>query len=108
MVTRMHFMLIILVFLLVAVVWGFFQSNPRGVSPGKLIACNAIVLAAALGAAAVIGPAIYADAHATKPAEQAFAGYLGIMAGGTVFMIVVAVGGLVRNLVLFPVSKRSN
>lgn len=104
----MHFMLIILVFLLVAVVWGFFQSNPRGVPAGRLIACNAIVLAAAVAAAGVIGPVIYADAHATKPAEQAFAGYLGIMAGGTVFMIVVAVGGLVRNLLLFPVSKRTN
>ena len=104
----MHFMLVILVFLLVAVVWGFFQSNPRGVASGRLIACNAIILCAAVAAAAVIGPAIYADAHAAKPSEQAFAGYLGIMAGGTVFMIVVAVGGLVRNLVLFPISKRSS
>jgi len=104
----MHFMLIILVFLLVAVVWGFFHSNPQGVSRGKLLACNAIVLALAVVAAAVIGPVIYADAHATKPAERAFAGYLGIMAGGTSFMILVAVGGLLRNLVLFPVSRRTS
>jgi hypothetical protein len=34
--------------------------------------------------------------------------YLAIMAGGTAFMIVAASGGLVRNLVLFPLSKRAH
>jgi hypothetical protein len=29
------------------------------------------------------------------------------MAGGTAFMIVAATGGLLRNLVLFPLSKRA-
>jgi hypothetical protein len=29
------------------------------------------------------------------------------MAGGTAFMILVASGGLLRNLVLFPLSKRA-
>ena len=28
----MHFMFLILAFLLCAVVWGFFQANPRGVN----------------------------------------------------------------------------
>jgi len=54
----MHFMFLILAFLLWAVVWGFFHANPK-------------------------------------------------MAGGAAFMIVVAAGGLARNLLIFPLSKRS-
>jgi len=61
----MHFMFLILAFLLWAVVWGFFHANPKGVALAGLIACNAA------------------------------------------FMIVVAAGGLARNLLIFPLSKRS-
>jgi hypothetical protein len=35
------------------------------------------------------------------------AAYLAIMAGGAGFMIVVATGGLARNLLLFPPSRRA-
>jgi len=58
----MHFMFLIMAFLLCAVVWGFFHANPHGVAK---------------------------------------------MAGGTAFMMVVATGGLLRNLVLFPLSRRA-
>ena len=61
----MHFMFLIIAFLLCAVVWGFFHANPPGVNAGRLLACNILILA-----------------------------------------LVVAVGGLVRNLLLFPLSRR--
>jgi hypothetical protein len=102
-----HFMLLIFVFLLCVVVWGFFHSNPEGVARGSLHFCNAFVLllAAVLGVA--IGLLLYADASSVKQGEKGLAVYLAIMAGGTASLIVVAVGGMVRNLVLFPRSKRA-
>jgi hypothetical protein len=102
----MHFMLVILVFLLWAVVWGFFHANPRGVHAGRLLACNIAILA--LGAVLALAAAIplYGDALAAKPDHKAIAAYLAVMTGGSGFMIVVAVGGLVRNLLLFPLSRR--
>ena len=45
----MHFMFLILAFMLWAVVWGFFHSNPRGVARARLLACNVAIIA--LGAA---------------------------------------------------------
>ena len=99
-------MLLILAFLLWAVVWGFFHGNPKGVATGPLLACNVAILAAALGAGASVGLALHADALAQHPDERARAAYLGLMAGCTLFMIVVAVGGLARNLLLFPLSRR--
>lgn len=103
----MHFMFLIMAFLLCTVVWGFFHSNPRGVSASRLLAANVAILAA--GVALSLGAAIpfYADALAAKPDHKSIAVYLAIMVGGSGFMIVVAVGGLLRNLVLFPLSRRS-
>jgi hypothetical protein len=49
---------------------------------------------------------LHADALTQQPDERALAAYLGLMAGCTLFMIVVAVGGLARNLLLFPLSRR--
>lgn len=103
----MHFMFLILGFLLWAVLWGFFQANPRGVPPARLLACNVFVLAAALALALGAAIPFYGDALAAKPEHKAIAAYLAIMVGGSGFMIVVAVGGLVRNLLVFPLSRRS-
>ena len=102
----MHFMLLILVFLLCAVLWGFFHANPQGVHARWLLACNVAILA--LAAVLALGAAIplYRDALAAQPEHKALAAYLAVMAGGSGFMIVVAVGGLFRNLVLFPLSRR--
>jgi hypothetical protein len=103
----MHFMVLILAFLLGAVLWGFFHANPRGVARGRLLACNVLVLALAVATAAILAPLLYTDALLARPTERGFAAYLALMAGGTAFMIVVAVGGLLRNLVLFPLSRRA-
>lgn len=103
----MHFMVLILVFLLCAVVWGFFHANPRGVPQARLLAVNAAILALGVAAAAASGFLLYGDALIRRPDERAMAVYLAVMAGGTAFMIVVAAGGLARNLLLFPLSSRS-
>jgi hypothetical protein len=103
----MHFMLLIFAFLLCVVVWGFFHSNPQGVPRMPLHLCNATVLALALVLGLAVGWFLYGDAVAVKQGEKGLATYLAIMAGGTSFLIVVAVGGMVRNLALFPRSKRA-
>ena len=102
----MHFVFLILVFLVCTVVWGFFHANPQGVNARALLACNIAILA--LAVALALGAAIpfYGDAIAAKPDHKALAVYLATMVGGSGFMIVVAVGGLVRNLAVFPFSRR--
>ena len=99
-------MFLILAFLLCAVVWGFFHANPRGVGRMSLLACNVGILACAALLAVAAAVPLYADAVAAGPEHKAIAVYLAVMAGGTGFMIVVATGGLVRNLLLFPLSRR--
>lgn len=103
----MHFMLLIFAALLCLVVWGFFHSNPAGVPRVALIAVNVAILALGAIAGSVIGYVLYADASVVKAGEKGLATYLGIMAGGTAFLIVAAAGGMIRNLVIFPLSKRS-
>jgi hypothetical protein len=102
----MHFMFLILAFLLFAVVWGFFHANPRGVNERRLLACNVAILGLAVVLALVSAIPLYGDALAQKPDHKAVAFYLATMAGGAAFMIVTASGGLLRNLLLFPLAKR--
>jgi hypothetical protein len=103
----MHFMLLVFAFVLGAVLWGFFHSNPQGVGRGALLACNAAVMLLAVGAALASGLLLYADASVVKAHEKGLALYLSGMAGGTAFLIVVASGGLLRNLLIFPLSRRT-
>jgi hypothetical protein len=103
----MHFMFLILAFMLWAVVWGFFHANPKGVSSTQLLACNLAIFVLAAGAALVSAFPLYFDALAVKPDHKSVAIYLAAMAGGAAFMIVVAAGGLARNLLVFPLSRRS-
>jgi hypothetical protein len=103
----MHFMLLIFVVLLCLVLWGFFHSNPGGVPHARLLASNVAILAAAALLGAATGYLLYQDATLVKAGEKGFAAYLGIMAGGTVFLIAVVCGGMIRNLVLFPLSRRA-
>ncbi len=103
----MHFMLLIFVILLCLVVWGFFHANPQGVPRGRLLALNAFILVLAVAVGIAIGYYLYLDAAVVKAGEKGLAVYLGIMAGGTAALILVAAGGLVRNLVIFPLSRRT-
>jgi hypothetical protein len=103
----MHFMLIILAFVLSVVVWGFFHSNPAGVPRARLTAVNVVVLLGAGITGIAVGDILYADAIVVKAGEKGLAAYLAIMAGGTAFLIVVAAGGLLRYLVIFAPSRRS-
>ena len=102
----MHFMLLIFVALLCVVMWGFFHSNPNGVSPGKLLALNVAIVAVATVVGVIVGYLLYRDASVVKAGEKGLATYLGIMAGGTAALVVTIAGGLVRNLAVFPLSKR--
>ena len=102
----MPFMLLILAFLLCAVVWGFFHSNPRGVNARSLLACNLAILALAVAFALAAAIPLHADALAQRPDHKAIAVYLAVMVAGSGFMIVVALGGLARNLLVFPLSRR--
>jgi hypothetical protein len=103
----MHFMLVILLFLVGVVLWGYFHSNPQGVPRGMLLACNIAVLALGAAVAAAAGVLLLEDGLRVKPGEAGLAWFLAIMGAGTAFMIVVATGGLLRNLLLFPLSRRS-
>jgi hypothetical protein len=99
-------MLIILAFLIVATVWAFFHTNPHGVPERRLLAYNVVVLALAVPVAIGVGAWLYADAVAAKANEKGMATYLTIMAAGTAALLVVAIGGFVRNFVVFPHGKR--
>ncbi|OGA20817.1 MAG: hypothetical protein A3H34_07055 [Betaproteobacteria bacterium RIFCSPLOWO2_02_FULL_67_19] len=102
----MHFMLLIFAVLLCLVVWGFFHSDPTGVPRARLLALNVAILALAVVAGGIIGYVLYLDASVVKAGEKGLAVYLGIMAGGTAALIIVAAGGMLRNLVIFPLSRR--
>ena len=85
---------------------GLFRGNPRGVPAGRVLACSVAILVLALTACAASGMPLYGDALAAKPDRKALAIYLASMAGGSAFMIVVIVGGTVRNLLIFPLARR--
>ena len=103
----MHFMLLILVVLIGAVLWGYFHANPQGVPRLKLLACNIAILTLGAAVAVTLGAVLLEDGLRAKPGEAGLAWFLAITGGGTAFMIIVALGGLVRNLVLFPLSRRA-
>ena len=94
-------MLLLLAGLMSAVVWGFFHASPAGARRSAVLACNAAILALALGAALGSAVPLHGDALAQHPDQKFLALYLAITAGGAALMIVLIVGGLVRNLLLF-------
>ena len=103
----MPFMLLILGFMLVLTVWMLFSLNPRGVSPAALHGFNALLLVVALAVGTAAGMWIY-GAAASMPEKRMYSWYLGISAGGAAFMILLSVGGFVRNFIVFPHSKRKD
>lgn len=104
----MAFMMVLLVILLGIAVWAYFHTDPPGVPRRPLLAFNAALLAIAVPIAFVVGFWLYDAALATKGDRGAgMIVYLSVMAGGTVFLLLVALGGMVRNFFVFPPSRRT-
>jgi hypothetical protein len=103
----MAFMLLILAFLIVATVWALFHTNPKGVDARALLIYNIVLLALAVPVALGIGTWLYADAVAVKANEKGMAVYLTIMAAGTSALLTIAIGGFIRNFLVFPRGKRA-
>lgn len=102
----MPFMFLTLAVIVVIAITAFFGTSPRVQNRRALLAVNVAILALSIPAAAVVGWWIYADAAALKSGGRGMAAYLGIMSGGSAALFVVAVGGLLRNFLIFPRSKR--
>ena len=101
----MFFMILIFLFLLATVVWAFVHYSPKGVGWRGVLLFNALILGASVPIATVVGYWIY-EAGAAFPEKRQFAWYLGLMAGGSAFMLIVTVAGLVRNFAVYPLSRR--
>jgi hypothetical protein len=102
----MAFMILILAFLIVATVWALFHTNPKGVDERSVLVVNVVVLAVAVPVGIAVGTWLYADAVAAKANEKGMAMYLTIMAAGTSALLVIAIGGFIRNFFVFPHGKR--
>jgi hypothetical protein len=102
----MPFVFLTFAVIVVVAVSAFFGTSPRVENRRALLAVNVAILALAIPAAAVVGWWIYVDASALKSGGRGMAAYFGIMSGGSAALLVIAVGGLVRNFVIFPRSKR--
>ena len=92
--------------LLVIAVVAFMGTSPHGVNARSLLVFNVATLALSVPLSATVGFWLYADAVALKPGEQGMAWYLAVMAAGAAALFVVCVGGLFRNFVVFPRSRR--
>jgi hypothetical protein len=103
----MAYMTVMLVVLLGVAVWLYFHTNPPGVPARRLAICNALVFLVAVPAGIAVGSVLYAGAVAAKGDQTALPIYLSIMAGGTVFLIAMMLGGMVRSFFVFPPEKRA-
>lgn len=102
----MPFMFITLVVVAVIAVTAFFRTSPHVPEPRSVLAFNVATLVLSLPVAAAVGWWIFADGSARGSGQPGMAAYLGIMSGGNAALLVIAVGGLVRNFAVFPRSKR--
>jgi hypothetical protein len=99
--------LIVLAVLVVIAVAAFLRTSPQGVDRRKLLAYNGVTLALSVPAAIAAGTVLYADAVSARVGENGMAMYLAVMSSGATVLVVIAVGGLFRNFVAFPRSRRS-
>ena len=102
----MPFMFLTLAVVAVVAVVSFFRTSPNMADGRPVLAFNIATLALSVPAAVVVGWWIYADASTVKVGARGMAAFLGIMSGGNAALFVIAVGGLVRNVLVFPRSKR--
>lgn len=97
----MQLMLVLLAGLTAIVIWVLFTHRPIGRSGPRILAYDIGTLAVAMLVGAIVGRWIHSGA-APDPEKWALHLYLAIMAGGMGFNIMVAVAGILRNLVFFP------
>lgn len=102
----MAFMILLLAVLLGLTVWYFFQLSPKGVPVRSLALYNAAVFLVAIPAGILAGWKLFADAIIVRGNHAGMPMYLAVMAGGTVFLIILAIGGMVRNFFVFPAHRR--
>jgi hypothetical protein len=102
----MPLMFVTLAVIAVIAVSAFLGTSPRVAQTRKLLAFNAATLALSVPVAGTVGWWLYADAVANPAVGPGIAASLAIMSGGNAALLVIAVGGLVRNFVVFPRSKR--
>lgn len=93
--------------LVVIAVLAFLRTSPAGADRRKLLAYNVATLALSVPAAVVVGAILYGDAVASGAVKGGMALYLALMSAGATVLLVIAVGGLVRNFVAFPRSRRA-
>ena len=103
----MAYMTVMLVGMLGVAVWLYFHTNPPGVPTRQLAICNALVFLVAVPAGIAVGRVLYAGAIVAKGDQTSLPIYLSIMAGGTVFLIAMMLGGLVRSFFVVPPEKRA-
>jgi hypothetical protein len=85
-------------------VWAYFRTSPRAAAALPLALCNGALLLAAAAAAWFVGRALYLDAVVVKADHAGMPIPLSVMAAGTVFLIVLALGGVARNFFVFPTA----
>jgi len=101
----MPFMLIIFAALFGIVLWAFFHYRPRGVRSGPLLAYNIATLALGVPLSWLAAHYIYAGG-ADMPEKQKVIAYLAFMSGGSAYLLTVTISGLLRNLFVYPLSRR--
>jgi len=91
--------LIVLVPLLLMSLWAFIRFSPKGGSRQQVLLFNLGVLAVGLVLCALLTLKIYSNMAAGP--DRAWWSILSVLGTLAVFSIVLVVGGLVRNLVVF-------
>lgn len=103
----MPFMLVTLAVLTCFTVWWFFAMNPRGkaVNARNVLVCNLGAILVSLAGAVAAYCWIQAGA-AALPEKQVVAWFLALSAAGAAFNALLAISGMIRNFVLYPLSRR--
>jgi hypothetical protein len=91
--------LIVLVPILLISLWAFIRFSPKGGSRQQILLFNLGVLAVALVLCALLTLKIYS--HMAAGPDRAWWTILSVLGTLAVFSIVLVVGGLVRNLLVF-------
>lgn len=94
----------IFAFLLCLTVWAFFRHSPPGVPRKRLAAVNAAVVRSPLSSPIARNWMLQAAAFQRRSWGLTWS--LALMAGSSIFMTVIALGGVIRNFFLSPLRAR--